>query len=27
MLDIAFLVIGALFLGACALYAFACDHL
>jgi hypothetical protein len=27
MLDVAFLVIGALFLGVCALYALACDHL
>jgi hypothetical protein len=27
MLDIAFLMIGAIFLGACALYALACDHL
>jgi hypothetical protein len=27
MLDIAFLVVGALFLGACALYALACDKL
>jgi hypothetical protein len=27
MLDIAFLVVGALFLGACVLYALACDKL
>jgi len=27
MLDIAYLVIGAVFLGLCALYALACDHL
>jgi len=27
MLDIAFLSIGAIFLGACVLYAFACEHL
>jgi hypothetical protein len=27
MLDIAYLVIGAVFLGACVLYALACDHL
>jgi hypothetical protein len=27
MLDIAFLVVGAIFLGACALYALACDKL
>jgi hypothetical protein len=27
MLDVAFLVVGALFLGACVLYALACDHL
>jgi len=27
MLDIAFLAIGAIFLGACVLYAFACEHL
>jgi hypothetical protein len=27
MLDIAYLVVGAVFLGACVLYALACDHL
>jgi hypothetical protein len=27
MLDVAFILIGAFFLGACILYAFACDHL
>jgi hypothetical protein len=27
MLDIAFLVVGVLFLGACALYALACDKM
>jgi len=27
MLDVIFLVIGAVFLGSCVLYAFACDHL
>ena len=27
MLDIAFILIGAVFLGACVLYAFACDRL
>jgi len=27
MLDVAFLVIGAIFLGVCALYALACDRL
>jgi hypothetical protein len=27
MLDVAFLVIGAVFLGVCGLYALACDHL
>jgi len=27
MLDLAYLVIGAIFLGVCALYALACDHL
>jgi len=27
MLDIAYLVVGALFLGLCALYALACDNL
>ena len=27
MLDIAYLVVGAVFLGVCALYALACDHL
>jgi len=27
MLDLGFIVIGAVFLGACVLYAVACDHL
>jgi hypothetical protein len=27
MLDVAYLVVGALFLGVCVLYALACDHL
>jgi len=27
MLDLGFILIGAVFLGACALYAVACDHL
>jgi len=27
MLDVAYILIGAVFLGACALYAIACDHL